>query len=130
MRPKHILVADDNSYVRKAVCTMIMADDRFERCSQVENGLEAVQFAKQEHPDLVVMDMSMPVMGGLEAAKLIKEQLPEISIVLVSMHADLLSASEMRKFGISALVPKDRAAKELVPAVCSLLRIPLSTGAA
>ncbi len=109
---------------------MIMADDRFARCSQVENGLEAVQFAKQQHPDLVVMDMSMPVMGGLEAARLIKDAMPDISIVLVSMHADLLNAREMIKFGISALVPKDRAARELVPAVGSLLRIPLTTGAA
>jgi two-component system, NarL family, nitrate/nitrite response regulator NarL len=129
MRTKHILVADDNRQIRHAVCRMVCADERFEPCSEVENGLEAVEFAKREHPDLIVMDLSMPVMDGLEAAKRIREVIPHIAIVLVSMHADLLSASDMLNFGISALVSKERAAKDLIPALCSLLNMATSGNA-
>ena len=130
MPNKHILVADDHEGVRKAVCRIILADDRFYPCSQVKNGLEAYQFAVREKPDLIVMDLSMPVMNGLEAAKKIKQVLPKVAIVLVSMHSDSLPREVLAAYGISAKVSKDKAAEQLIPALSLLLKLPAAGGVA
>jgi DNA-binding NarL/FixJ family response regulator len=130
MATKHILVADDHHGIRKAVCRMILADDRFDPCSEAENGLEAYTVALREKPDLIVMDLSMPVMNGLEASKKIKEVLPQVTIVLVSMHSDSLSGDVLDAHGISGKVAKDRTAEELIPALSLLLKLPAARGSA
>ncbi len=118
---KHILVVDDNRSIRKLVCRMLSIDGRIPPCVEAENGLDAVQKATANVPELVVMDFSMPVMNGLEAAMRISAALPNIGIVLVTLHSDLLPKERIARSGISAVVSKDRAARDLVPAVCSLL---------
>jgi two-component system nitrate/nitrite response regulator NarL len=118
---KHILVVDDNKSIRKLVCQMLSKDRRLPPCVEAENGLEAVEKAAAEVPDLVVMDFSMPVMNGLEAAKRISRSLPRVGIVLVTLHSDLLPKDRIADSGVSAVISKDRAARELVPIVCSLL---------
>ncbi len=129
MESRHILVADDNASIRKVICELISEDARFHPCSQVENGFEAVLFAKRQRPDLVVMDMSMPVMDGLEAAKRITREFPHIVVVLVSMHSDLMSDADLRRYGISARISKEQAAKELMPLLTSLLLLPPASAA-
>jgi CheY-like chemotaxis protein len=124
MAAKHVLVADDNAAVRKVVCELVTQDARFHPCSEVENGLEAVLFVKRRRPDLVIMDMSMPVMDGLEAARRISKEFPHIVIILVSMHSDLMNDADLKRYGISARVSKDRAARELMPLLASLLCLP------
>jgi DNA-binding NarL/FixJ family response regulator len=127
---KHILVVDDNRHIRKAVCEMILRDPRLSPCSEAENGLQGVQRAATDEPDLVVMDFSMPVMNGLEAAKRIKERLPNIYIILFTLHPEILEVNQLTEFGISALVSKEQAAKDLVPAILSLLGLSAVSGAA
>jgi DNA-binding NarL/FixJ family response regulator len=124
MTQRHILVVDDNKEIRRAVCGLISTDSRLGTCEEAENGLEAVQMAAKQHPDLVVMDMSMPVMNGIEAARRIKKVMPAVLIVLLSLHSDILNPVEMSKIGISALVSKYRASSDLVPTMCSLLSLP------
>jgi len=124
MTQKHILVVDDNKEIRKAVCGLISTDLRLGVCQEAENGLEALQMAEKQHPDLVVMDMSMPIMNGIEAAKRMKKVMPAVLIVLLSLHSDFLNPLEMSKIGISALVSKYRASSDLVPTICSLLSLP------
>jgi CheY-like chemotaxis protein len=128
--PKHILVVDDNRHIRKAVCEMILSDSRLAPCSQAENGLEAVQKATRDQPDLVVMDFSMPVMNGLEASRLIIRALPKVYIILVTLHPEILNEAELAKFGISAMVPKQRAGTDLIPAIRLLLGLTSGVGAA
>lgn len=118
---KHILVVDDNTHIRKAICEIISQDKRLAPCTQAENGLEGVQKATEMWPDLVVMDYSMPVMDRLEASKRISALMPHIRIVLLTLHTELLESSKLAKYGISALVSKQTAGTELVPAICSLL---------
>jgi CheY-like chemotaxis protein len=69
MTQRHNLVVDDNKEIRRAVCGLISTDSRLGTYEEAENGLEAVQMAAKQHPDLVVMDMSMPVMNGIEASR-------------------------------------------------------------
>jgi two-component system nitrate/nitrite response regulator NarL len=118
---KHILVVDDNTRIRKAICEMVSRDDRLFPCTQAENGEEGVQKATEMWPDLVVMDYSMPVMDGLEAAKRISALMPHIRIILLTLHTELLETAKLTKYGISAMVSKQMVGTELVPAICTLL---------
>jgi CheY-like chemotaxis protein len=129
MASKHVLVADDNAAIRKAICELVTQDARFHPCSQVENGFEAVLFVKRQRPDLVIMDMSMPVMDGLEASTRITREFPHVVVVLVSMHSDLMSDADLRRYGISARISKEQAAKELMPLLTSLLFLPPASAA-
>ena len=127
---KHILVVDDNSRIRRAVCNIIEVDSELAPCTQAENGLEALEIATESQPDLIVMDFSMPVMNGLEASKRIKERFPNVWIVLVTLHPEILNIEDLAKFGISAMISKQNAATDLVPAVRSLLGLTSKAGAA
>jgi CheY-like chemotaxis protein len=121
---KQLLVVDDNRPVRKAICQLVSGENEFSPCFEAANGAEAVELAKSDQLfDLILMDLSMPVMNGLDAATLIRQLLPEVPIILLSMHGDVLKNEDLGKFGISALVAKDRAATELIPAVRLLLGI-------
>jgi CheY-like chemotaxis protein len=127
---KHILVVDDNTHIRKAICDMILRDDRLAPCTEAKNGLEGVQKATEMSPDLVVMDYSMPVMDGLEASRRIAALMPSMRIILLTLHAELFETAKLAQFGISALVSKQQAGTELVPAICTLLGLACAAGAA
>ena len=92
--------------MRRAICSLFDAQQDFEVCGDAENGKEAVEMAQTLHPDLIVLDLSMPVMNGLEAALAVRRFAPETPIVVFSEYSDLLSEREARSRGISALVSK------------------------
>jgi CheY-like chemotaxis protein len=127
---KHILVVDDNAHIRQAICEMISQDKRLSPCTEAKNGLEGVEKATEMWPDLVVMDYSMPVMDGLEASKRITALMPNMRIILVTLHAELLETAKLAEYGISAMVSKESAGTELVPAICSLLGLARAVGTA
>jgi DNA-binding NarL/FixJ family response regulator len=83
-----ILVADDHPVIRKSVRTVLEAHPRFDVCAEVADGVEAIEQAMRLKPDVVVLNITMPVLSGLEAAREIKVKLPESAIVILSSHAD------------------------------------------
>jgi len=104
---KSVLIAEDHTLVRHAICSLFDAQQDFEVCGDAENGQEAVEMAQVLHPDLIVLDLSMPVMNGVEATHALRRFVPETPIVaLVSGASDALSEAEARSEGISALVSK------------------------
>ena len=90
---KTILVADDNPTIRKMLCKMFEAEDDYDLCAEATNGAEAVSLAKHCWPDLIILDLSMPVMNGLEAARDIKRIMPGVPIILFTIHADSIKKS-------------------------------------
>jgi CheY-like chemotaxis protein len=94
-------------------------------CSEAEDGQLAVAKAVRLKPDLIVLDYSMPVMNGLEAAPLLKKILPHIPIIMFTMFANHVFATQALAAGVTAVVSKDQAATHLLPKAESLLR---STG--
>jgi len=104
---KSVLIADDHEMIRKALCELFAEQEDFEVCAEAENGKEAVEMAQVFSPDLILLDLSMPVMNGIEAACELKRTMPMVPIVVFSEYGDVLSEQEARQTGISAVVSKN-----------------------
>jgi len=85
---KTILIVDDNAYIRRALCEQFKRESGFEVCGEAENGKEAIAKALELHPDLIVLDLSMPVMNGLDAARKLKRLMPAVPLIMYSTFAD------------------------------------------
>ncbi len=116
-----VLIADDHEVVRKGVCNIRESRGDVKVCGEATNGEEAVQKAIELNPDLVILDVTMPVLDGFSAAKKIKEVLPEIPVLMLSMHEGLELARSSRLAGAQGYVTKREASEVLLKAVEVLL---------
>jgi len=89
-------------------------------CGLAENGREAVEEASRTHPDLIVLDMAMPVMNGLEAARLLKRMMPEVPIIMYSA-TDEVAERTARSVGISEIISKSQRVSVLIRAARGLV---------
>ena len=119
---KTILIVDDNAYIRHALCDLFKREADFEICGEAENGKEAIAKARELHPDLIVLDLSMPVMNGLDAARELKRLMPTVPLLMYSAFGDRLVEQQARLVGISELVSKSQPAAILVSKARSLVR--------
>jgi DNA-binding NarL/FixJ family response regulator len=90
--PKTILVADDDPAIRKALCEMFEIEEDYDICAEAVNGQEAIALAEKHRPDLVILDLSMPVMNGYDAAWEIRRILPNTRIILFTLYADAVKS--------------------------------------
>ena len=104
---KAILIADDNASVRRAVRHALEQSGEWTVCGEAVNGRDVVEKAEQLHPDLVVVDFSMPVMNGLEAARALKRCRPAMPVVLFTIFKDRFLEQEAFAAGISVVVAKE-----------------------
>jgi DNA-binding NarL/FixJ family response regulator len=115
--PVKILVADDHAMIRKIVTTTLAQEKHFEVVGEAENGLDAVRKAEALKPNVVILNVTMPVLDGFEAARQIRKKLPQVAIVILSSNADKRFIEEAKKIGVKAYIPKNEAAVALVRAV-------------
>jgi DNA-binding NarL/FixJ family response regulator len=85
---KTILVADDNPLIRKALCKLFEAEEDYGICAEAADGEEAIDLALKHRPDLIIMDLAMPVLNGLEASRELKKIMPDVPIILFTQHAN------------------------------------------
>jgi len=111
---KSVLIADDSAFVRQRLGELFNDEPDFEVCAKAENGRKAIEQAQNAHPDLILLDLSMPVMNGLDAARALKRLMPEVPIVMFSAYSDSFTEKEARSAGVSALVSKFDDMSELV----------------
>ena len=116
-----VLIADDNAFVRQRLGELFSRESDFEVCAEAKNRKEAVEEAQESHPDLILVDLSMPVMNGLEAARALKRLMPEVPIVMFSIYSDSFIKKEARSAGVSALVSKFEDMSQLVGIARNLL---------
>jgi DNA-binding NarL/FixJ family response regulator len=102
-----ILLADDHSVVRRIVRNFVQGESGWEVCAEATTGREAVVMTAAEHPDVVVLDLSMPDLNGLQAATLIHNQFPETQLILLTMHDSLELKDQLTASGIRACIRKD-----------------------
>jgi DNA-binding NarL/FixJ family response regulator len=112
-----VVVADDHPIVRGMVRSALQQHPHFEVCGEAENGADAIEEVKRARPDVVVLNVTMPLVNGFEAAREIKKQIPETAIVILSSHADVHFVAEAKKLGVRTYVSKSKIGQALVDAV-------------
>ena len=109
-----VLIADDHVIVREGIRALLEAQPNIEVVGEATNGEEAVSKAKEVQPDIVLMDITMPVMDGLDATYLIKEQHPEIKILVLTMHESDQFFFKLLDAGASGYFIKGGSSSELI----------------
>jgi len=118
---KTILIVDDNAYIRRGLCELFKRESDFEVCGEAGNGKEAIAKSLELCPDLIILDLSMPVMNGLDAARELKRVMPTVPLIMYSAFGDLFGEQQARLIGISELVSKSQPAAILVNKARNLL---------
>jgi DNA-binding NarL/FixJ family response regulator len=118
----NVLIADDHEAVRKGVCAILSSRKDVEVCWEAENGREAVDKALAHKPDLIILDITMPVFSGFEAAREIRKKLPNVLMLILSMHQSNQLIAEAKKVGVQGYVTKTQVGNTLLLAVDALLR--------
>ena len=116
-----ILVVDDHEIVRKGLCRLIGTRSDWHVCGEAGNGREAIEKASALHPDLVLMDVSMPVMGGIEATREIRRLFPAIRVVIISLHDSPAIVTQAKEAGAQAFFTKSGAAHELEQVIAAVV---------
>jgi DNA-binding NarL/FixJ family response regulator len=112
-----ILLADDHTVMRKGLRLLLESVPEFHVVADASNGREAVALAEEHTPDVIVMDVAMPLLNGIEAARQISAKLPQAAVVFLSMHGDETYVLRALKVGARAYLLKDSAEYDLIRAV-------------
>jgi DNA-binding NarL/FixJ family response regulator len=115
--PARILIADDHALVREGLRTMLSGEDGIEVIAEANDGQQVLDVCRELGPDLVLMDVRMPVMDGLEATRKIKQEMPKTSVMMVTMHENPDYLFEAVKAGAAGYVLKDASGERLLSAV-------------
>ena len=116
-----ILLADDHKITRQGLRSLLEKQPDMKVVAEAEDGREAVRLARELHPDVVIMDVSMPDLNGMAATRQILGKSKKVKIIALSMHSDTLFISEMLKSGASGYLLKDCAFEELREAIRTVI---------
>jgi len=119
MKPR-LLIADDHTLVLEGLRKILEAE--CELVGTVEDGRALMEAARQLNPDLILLDISMPLLNGIEAARQIRKSNPDAKLIFVTMHGDPDYVREAMRTGASGYVLKRSAASELVTAIREVLK--------
>ncbi len=86
---KSVLIVDDVEIIRRALCQLFTSEADFDVCGEAENGREAIEKAQELRPDLIVLDLSMPVMNGIDAARVLRRLMPAVPLIRQSPRSAL-----------------------------------------
>jgi DNA-binding NarL/FixJ family response regulator len=130
--PIRILLVDDTALFRTAIAELVNEQDGLEVVGEGENGLEAVEKAHALKPDVVVMDIEMPVMDGVQATRLIREQVPNVKVVMLTVSESDDHLLDAIRFGAQGYLLKNLRPAELYSLIRAVMRneSPLSPGIA
>jgi two-component system, NarL family, response regulator NreC len=115
-----VFIADDHTLVREGLRSLLATHANIEVVGTAANGREAVREVQRLKPQVVLMDITMPVMCGMEATRQLAERCPSAKVVMLSMHATLEHCHQAVRAGASGYVLKESAAEELAAAIQSV----------
>src|SRR2546430_1937965 len=117
MPPIRILLADDHTVMRDGLRAMLERQSGMEVIAEAADGRECVQLTAQHSPDVVLMDVAMPVMNGIEAARRILAANPAIGVLMLSMHQDESYVLRSLKAGAKGYLLKDSPREDVLAAI-------------
>jgi DNA-binding NarL/FixJ family response regulator len=115
-----VLIADDHDLFAASVEALLETDEAIDVVGRASNGVEAMRLASETRPDVVLMDISMPLLDGFDAARQIREELPETSVLFLTGSNSPSDVAEARASGGAGYVTKDNIASDLLDAIRSL----------
>ncbi|MEN6545403.1 MAG: response regulator transcription factor [Armatimonadia bacterium] len=120
--PIRILVVDDHQMVREGLRLLLATEPDLQLVGEAVDGQRAVAMADELLPEVVIMDIGLPVMDGIEATRRIREAHPEMAVVALSAHSDTYFIEEMKRLRACGYVLKDMAFDQLIDAIrkCSI----------
>jgi DNA-binding NarL/FixJ family response regulator len=116
-----ILIADDHAGVRKMLKLIVETQTGWEVCGEAENGQEAVDMASDLRPNLIIMDLAMPVMDGIRASRAISTAMPAVPILMHTLHYSAELELEAKKVGVRRVLAKAEGGDALIGAISALL---------
>jgi DNA-binding NarL/FixJ family response regulator len=120
MQKIRVLVVDDHTIVRDGICALLALVGDIEVVGEAVNGSEALKMVAQLQPDVVLMDIAMPIMGGLEATRRITKEFPKTKVLVITQHDDKEYVFPVIESGASGLISKAAASSELAAGIRSV----------
>jgi DNA-binding NarL/FixJ family response regulator len=121
-RKIRVLLVDDHKIMRQGISSLLQFEEDIEVVGEAENGRQALELAHRHTPDLIIMDVNMPVMDGIEATRILSKELPRVKVIALSMHAEKDSAEAMRQAGAAAYLTKGGPSEDLVETIRACCR--------
>ena len=118
--PTRILIADDHDIVRQGICAIIARHHGLEVCGEAADGREAIAKARDLKPDIIVIDIAMPMLNGLAATKQITQEFPGIKVLVLSMYDSEQVVHDVLEAGAFGYLLKSDAARDLIAALDAL----------
>ena len=114
-----ILIADDNARVRQGIKSILTSREDWEICGEAQDGEEAIEKSRDLLPDLILLDISMPLLNGLDAARMLR-QVTSAKILIMSQHDSSVLAPRALAAGADGSLDKARLSTDLIPAIASI----------
>ncbi|MDX6449400.1 MAG: two-component system, NarL family, nitrate/nitrite response regulator NarL [Gaiellaceae bacterium] len=121
-KPLRVLIVDDHRLFAEALEVILASDGRIEIAGHAGTGEEAIEAARVSQPDVVLMDIAMPVMDGLEATRRIATEVPSAAILMLTGSNSRIDVDQAKQAGAAGYVTKDRIAAELVRAILEVAK--------
>lgn len=117
MQKIRVLVVDDHTIVRDGICALLALAGDIEVAGEAANGRDALEMVKKLSPDVVLMDIAMPVMNGVEATRRIKKEFPDVKVLALTQHDDKEFVYPLLEAGARGFLSKAAASSELTSAI-------------
>jgi two-component system response regulator NreC len=121
MADLRLLVADDHTLVRQGLRKILEERPGWQVVGEANNGREAVRLTLEQHPDVAILDIGMPLLNGIEAARQITRRLPKVGVLILSMHADEAYITRALQAGARGYLLKDSADTDLIHGVDAIV---------
>lgn len=122
MSKTKVFIVDDHALVREGITALLKIYDDIEVIGEASDGIEAIEKVRKIHPDIILMDISMPKLGGFEAVTEIKKIAPDIKILILTQYDDKEYISRFLKAGVSGYLLKKAVGSDLITAIRAVSR--------
>ena len=117
-----VFLADDHTIVRQGLAKLLEVEPHFKVVGEAENGRQAVSMVEALKPEIVIMDISMPLLNGIEATRLIKKSRPQTKVIILSMHTHDRYIDELINLGVSGYLLKDSTGADIIKAISAAVK--------